>query len=513
MYIALTLPQQSIMKILIDTNILIHLEDNKVINESFAQFYRLAISNNCKILYHPLAIPKDLDRDKDVDRKQITQSKLQKYEKLTDYSKPDEDFNKTVGCKNENDEIDNLQLYQVSRNYVDYFVTEDKGIHSKAKKTGIQNKVVKVAEILNLLEENFTIKIPSHPILKEHSIREIEHKFDDAFFDSLREDYGGEVFNAWLKKCAEKNRKCYTLQIEDQLHAILVYNIETTEDHKVEGIYEKMLKICTLKVADTAFGIKLGELFINKMFEYCIEQKINYLYLTVYEKQTHLIELLTKFGFYKNVFTNNLGIEEIRMIKSLDKSKITVLENTMENHPFYFDGKEVSKYVIPIRPDYYSKLFKDGTLRNPSLFDSTFDSINEIQGNTIIKAYISGSKTVKLKQGDILFFYASQNSKAIEPVGILESIEIVDNFDDLWKIVKKKTVFSQADLQKMLDEKNKLNVITFRLVNYLKKKVTLRKINQIPSFKNKIQTITKLKEADYQQLKNEGYFDRRYIID
>ena len=36
---------------------------------------------------------------------------------------------------------------------------------------------------------------------------------------------------------------------------------------------------------------------------------------------------------------------------------------------------------------------------------------------------------------------------------------------------------------------------------------------EIPSFKNKIQTITRLKEADYQQLKNEGYFDRRYIID
>lgn len=500
------------MKILIDTNILIHLEDYKVISEDFAQFYRLAISNNCKILYHPLAVPKDLNRDKDVDRKNITQSKLQKYERLADYSKPDEIFNTTVDCKNENDEIDNLQLYQVNKNYVDYFVTEDKGIHSKAKKAGIQEKVLKITEALNLLEENFTIKIPSHPILKEHSIREIEDKFSDTFFDSLREDYGGDIFNAWLKKCVEKNRKCYTLQIEEHLHAILIYNVEKTEDHQIEGIYEKVLKICTLKVADTAFGIKLGELFINKMFEYCIEQKINYLYLTVYEKQTHLIELLVKFGFYKNVFNNNLGVEEIRMIKSLDKSKIKRQENSIENHPFYFDNKEVSKYAIPIRPDYYSKLFKDGKLRNPSLFDSTFDSINEIQGNTIIKAYISSSKTVKLKQGDILFFYASQNSKAIEPVGILESIKIVDKFDDLWEIVKKKTVFSQTDLQKMLDEKKKLNVITFRLVNYLKKKVTLRKINQIPSFKNKIQTITKIKEADYQQLKNEEYFDRRYII-
>ena len=65
----------------------------------------------------------------------------------------------------------------------------------------------------------------------------------------------------------------------------------------------------------------------------------------------------------------------------------------------------------------------------------------------------------------------------------------------------------------LLKEMGKLNVITFRLINYLKKKVTLQKIREIPSFKNKIQTITRLKESDYQQLKDEGYFDRRYIID
>src|SRR5690554_7936192 len=92
------------MRVLIDTNILIHLEDNKVINESFAQFYRLAISNNCKVMYHPLAIPKDLNRDKDARRREITMSKLQKYEKLTDYSKQDERFNDLVGCKKERSE-------------------------------------------------------------------------------------------------------------------------------------------------------------------------------------------------------------------------------------------------------------------------------------------------------------------------------------------------------------------------------------------------------------------------
>jgi predicted RNA-binding protein with PUA-like domain len=316
----------------------------------------------------------------------------------------------------------------------------------------------------------------------------------------------------WLGKCVRENRKCYSLIVEDDLQAILIYNIEKIADHKLKNVFENALKICTLKVADTAFGIKLGELFLNKMFEYCINQKLNYLYLTVYEKQEHLIILLETFGFYKETFINNQGLPEIRMIKCLNKELISEKENTIRNHPFYIDDENISKFAIPIRPQYYSNLFKDGKLRPATLFDNSPESINEIQGNTIIKAYISNSKIRSLKKGDLLFFYSSQINQSIEPVGILESIKIVKDFAELSKIVSKKTVFSQKELLNMLNEKGELHVITFRLITYLNKKINLKKIKQIASFKNKIQTITKISEADYQLLKNEEYFDERYII-
>lgn len=500
------------MKILIDTNILINLEDNKVIGDSFSQFYRLAIENNCKVIYHPQAIPADIDRDKDLQRKEITISKLRKYQQLEDYAKPNQEFLSNFKTKKDNDKIDNIQLFQLYRGFVDYFITQDKGIHINAKKIGTDSKVLYIPEILKLLEQQFTIVIPSHPILKEHSLREIEGKFNTPFFDTLRLDYGS-YFDNWLQKCVQTNRKCYTLIVDDELQALLIYNIENIEDHKLANIFEKALKICTLKVADTAFGIKLGELFINKMSEYCINQKLNYLYLTVYEKQEHLILLLETFGFYREIFNNSQGLTEIRMIKCLNKNLIEIKENSISIHPFYYDHEMVSKFAIPIRPHYYGNLFKDGKLRQPSFFDNSPDSVNEIQGNTIIKAYISNSKIKNLKKGDLLFFYSSQSNKSIEPVGILETIKIVKDFGELSKIVSKKTVFSQEDLLKMLNEKGELNVITFRLITYLNKKINLLKIKQLRSFKNKIQTITKISESDYQLLKNEGYFDKRYIID
>lgn len=499
------------MKILIDTNILINLEDNKVIGESFSQFYRLAIENNCKILYHPKAIPEDISRDKDLNRKNITISKLKKYQKLEDYAQPSDKFLSNFKIKKANDQIDNIQLFQLYKEFVDYFITEDNGIHLNAKKISIDSKVLNVSRILKVLKDQFTIIIPTHPILKEHSLREIEPKFNDPFFESLKEDYG-DYFMAWLKKCVQSNRKCYTLIVDEDLQALLIYNIENIEDHKLKNVFEKALKICTLKVADTAFGIKLGELFLHKMFEYCINQRINFLYLTVYEKQHHLINLLEAFGFYRENFVNNQGLTEIKMIKSLNKKQIKKNDNSIINHPFYYDDKTVSKFAIPIQPAYYGNLFKDGNLRPASLFDSSPDSVNEIQGNTIIKAYISNSKVKSLKKGDILFFYSSKTNQSIEPVGILETVKIVKDFEELSKIVSKKTVFSQEDLFRKLNHKGELHVITFRLITYLTKKIGLSKIKQIDSFRNNIQTITKISESDYQLLKDEGYFDERYII-
>ena len=76
------------MKILIDTNILIGLEDNRIITETFAKFYRIAITNDCEILYHPKAIPIDVSRDKNNVRKEILLSKLNKYQTLQDFAKP-----------------------------------------------------------------------------------------------------------------------------------------------------------------------------------------------------------------------------------------------------------------------------------------------------------------------------------------------------------------------------------------------------------------------------------------
>lgn len=114
------------MRILIDTNIIIGLEDDKVIDDDFSDFIRYAALNNCKVYYHPDCL-RDIAKDKNPDRRKIISSKFKKYEMLQNPAELTEEFMDMAGQKDENDRIDNIQLFQIYSGYVELFVTEDKG--------------------------------------------------------------------------------------------------------------------------------------------------------------------------------------------------------------------------------------------------------------------------------------------------------------------------------------------------------------------------------------------------
>ncbi len=496
------------MRILIDTNILIHLEDNKIADDAFYKFYQVAINNNCQVLYHPECL-KDLLNDKDSERRKIIRSKLKKYTVMENIAVLNDEFSNLIGCNKANDKIDNAQLFQLSKGYVELFVTNDKGLHKKAKKISLDSNVLTSKEAFLLLDKKFTLYIPTHPILEHTSVRNLEEDFNSPFFESLRQDYGSEVFMRWIQKCAQNDRNCYRLKIDSNLSALLIYNVETEEEHDLIGISGKAIKICTLKVSDDALGLKLGELYINLMFQLAIRQNIKYVYVTTYDKQEALIYLLERFGFDKvSVFTNNVGVNENLFLKSL-QLKDQNEKNDCALHPFF--RLNCKKFIIPIKPQFYNSLFKDGNLRNPTLFDKEDFGLQEIQGNTIIKAYISKSPRQDLNPGDLLFFYSSEIYKSIEPVGVLIEHKRVSNFDELWNMVKSKTVYEQDYLKKLLEDSSYLSVTIFRLAYYLNPVIKFHEIKKMKSFSNKFQTITKLTDADfYIFIKNR--IDESFII-
>ncbi len=502
------LKSNRMLRILIDTNILIHLEDHKVIEDHFSTLYKLAIENKCPVFYHEACL-EDIKRDKNKERKQIINSKIQKYSPMPNPGEMPVEFSKRVGKKKENDRIDNIQLFQVYKDYVELFISEDNGIHKKAKKLRISEKVMTAQQASKYLEEKYTLTYPAHPILKHESIRKLEHHFDSTFFNSLKNDYDSVKFMEWIKRCAREDRKCYYLEIESQLSALLIYNTETVKDHKLKGITERAIKICTLKAGDDALGIKLGELFLNKMFQLCLAKKINYLYVTTYDKQRGLIHLLKKYGFeLHDTFKNNIDETENVFLKSLKKEDQLNKTGT-QMHPFFQDNQ--NKYVVPIQKQFYTSLFKDGNLREQTLFDAIDYGLQEVQGNTIIKAYVSKTQNLKPKKGDLLFFYSSGQYKTIEPIGEVIEHKRVNTIKELWSLVKNKTVYSQIYLEKMFEGRKFLTVTIFRFVDYLNSVIKYEEIKNLKSFKNKYQTFTKLPESDYKLIKNKYLNESRII--
>lgn len=70
------------MNILLDTNIIIPLEDtSRILDSSFAEMRRLAAEQQHCLYVHPMQM-EDINRDKNTERKQIVLSRLNQYSKI-----------------------------------------------------------------------------------------------------------------------------------------------------------------------------------------------------------------------------------------------------------------------------------------------------------------------------------------------------------------------------------------------------------------------------------------------
>ena len=70
------------MNILLDTNIIIPLEDtSRILDISFAELRRLAVEQQHCLYVHPMQLA-DINRDKDQERKRIVLSRINQYSKI-----------------------------------------------------------------------------------------------------------------------------------------------------------------------------------------------------------------------------------------------------------------------------------------------------------------------------------------------------------------------------------------------------------------------------------------------
>ena len=122
------------LRFLLDTNILIPLQDSMVVLQpSLTNFVRLCNANGHQLIYHP-ASRADIRRDSNIARLNRTLSRLEQYTQLQEG--PPCPWN--TAQTSVNDACDNEILYALERGAAHALVTEDQGLHRKARARGLE---------------------------------------------------------------------------------------------------------------------------------------------------------------------------------------------------------------------------------------------------------------------------------------------------------------------------------------------------------------------------------------
>lgn len=232
-------------KLLIDTNVVIGLEDAQPVQASLAELVRLSGEHSVG-LFVDGANYDDVERDKDATRRAVTLSKLAKFQRLRGVPLPhDAQLVAHFGSINsENDRSDVRLLVALGARAADFIVSQDIGLHRRADRAGLGGNVFTVEEALEWLKQSFTAKPVVLPYVIGRKAYELHQT--DPIFESLRFDYPG--FDAWFDKCRRQHRDCWVLEIESKIAGLVIHKRETHAEAGTNGIGQKILKICTFKV-------------------------------------------------------------------------------------------------------------------------------------------------------------------------------------------------------------------------------------------------------------------------
>ncbi|KAB2859360.1 MAG: hypothetical protein F9K09_02390 [Flavobacteriales bacterium] len=432
------------MKALLDTNIIIHREAGRVVKQDIGILFRWLDRAKYTKCIHPVTIA-EIKKNPNKETVNAFLLKMDSYEQIL-YPSPLNDEVRLVSEKidqNENDENDTLLLNEVFTSRVDILITEDKKIHLKASELGISNKVFKID---SFLEKIFS----EHPDLVDYRVLNVRKlhfgqiNLSDEFFESLKEDYQG--FENWFVKKSDENAYVTLNKENGKLLSFLYLKIENeTENYNsISPVLppKKRLKVGTFKVINN--GFRLGERFMKIIFDNALINKVDEIYVTIFnhrEEQIRLIELMEQWGF------NFWGMKGGERVYVRDFAPRFSINSLKENYPYI--SRNTNSFIVPIYEEYHTELLPDSILNteSPQEFVEDFPHRNGIN-----KVYVSRAFEPHPNQGDLLVFYRTGGyyKSVVSTIGIVqEVIYDIETESDFINHCRKGSVFPENDLKAM----------------------------------------------------------------
>jgi len=476
----------SVPNYLIDTNVFINLEDATQVRPDFAEMVALAQRHSVGVLVHEAAVD-DIKRDKDQTRREVSLSKLKKFNtiaKVMDLTTADlaAEFGP---LPKHNDVVDATLLHALRLGVASFLITEDRGLHERAQRyaPNLSNRIMYVADALALLKTTYEPTSVAIPFIEEVDAHTIPKA--DPIFATLRADY--PPFDQWWEKCIASRRKCWIVKDGGKIAGLVVRKEEAAGDTDATLPGRKILKLCTFKVRPENRGIKLGELLLKQALWFAQTNKYDLVYLTTFPTQGTLIELIEYYGF-RRTGTNSAG--EYVYEKPLSRAPLekppaptTFFDAGREAYPRFYAGPEVAGYGVPIKEQFHEDLFPEMAHRKqPDLFQTIGGP--RTPGNTIRKVYLCRAMANITQPGALLFFYKSVSknppSQAITTLGLFESMALARSTEDLRRLAGGRSVYSEEALQNFeATEDRPVKVINFLLITHIAPVIGLDDLQQL----------------------------------
>lgn len=467
------------MKILLDTNIIIHREASHVKNQDIGVLFKWLDRMHYEKFIHCKSIDEIL-KNKNQETVAAFKIKIKIYEVLqnpspmaTEVIEVSKKWDST-----ENDSIDTILLNEVFCNRIDLLITEDKKIHAKAVDLSISERVFNIDQFLEkVFSEN--PKLIDYNVLNIQKIPFGKIDFSDSFFQSLKDDYKG--FDKWFLR---KYDDLAYITINNRNGKLLsfLYLKKEDENENYSDInpplpQKKRLKIGTFKVISN--GCRLGERFMKIIFDNALKNKVEEIYVTIFDRsdeQKRLITLMEKWGF---VFWGKKGNENVYV---RDFRPNFSLKDIPKTYPYISKNRDL--FIVPIYPEYHTELLPDSILKTES--PDNFTESNPHR-NSISKVYVSRALEPHPQKGDLLIFYRTGglHKSVITTIGIVTDIkEKFAHKDEFLKYCHKSSVFPENTLKKMWDCKsNKPFVVNFLYVYSFPKRINMNKLIEMGIFK------------------------------
>jgi hypothetical protein len=487
------------MRFLLDTNILIPLEDSQVpLIDSLANVVRMASEHGHQLVYHP-ASENDIKRDPNLNRRAETLQRLKQYTRL-DACPPCPWNGPGTGM---NDACDNEILYTLHCDGAHALITEDRGIHEKAKARGLLGRVYTIQTAEDWLRRLYEKQRVHLPNVEETELYSLTPNLGEEFFDSLRDSY--KDFDLWFRAKAREGRKAWvTREPDGSLGAICIFAHQEHEQITEDGrmLQGPALKLCTFKVGPAIRGRKIGELFLKAAFRYATGNCLQEIFIHGDAAEDHfLFEMLEDFGFtWIGTDLGTKGRDAVYLKNHpIDPphSSLEPFEYLRQFFPHFRHDGDVEKFIVPIRPEYHHVLFPDCPMAHQlPLFQG-----NQA-GNAIKLAYLCHAQTKVMKPGDIVLFYRSGDERAVTSLGVVESYETLDNAETIASRVKRRTVYSMDEISTMV--KQPTRVMLFRLVRHFQQPLDLGWLKSKHITKGAPQSIVKISDAAFKEVLAHG---------